>query len=218
MAKKRRIPKGSQQGRPVSQKQREEIVQSYAICGNKSQVAREMQLSRPTVVKVLHEAETDTSLQVARARALEQIQGRMHGTAERIIESITPEDLESGLIRKFDDDGVLVSVKSYGPSLMQKITSAAILTDKLKVLQETKQMLTDGKHEGPMGMPLPQDVDEALKQIGDRVRRLRILDVQFDDKHPEVVDRVQEVAHRASLNEQAEDADYEELDFDNPGE
>lgn len=211
-------PRGTNTGRALTPLQKESIVQTYAICGNKREVARQLRLSYPTVLNVLKAAEGNKELQVARKRALEDMAGRVHLKTHEILESVGPKDLESGLIKKYDDEGNLVHVKGYGPSLMQKVTSAAILTDKMKVLQETKAALEQDRAYDPNALPLPQDVAAAVKQIGDRVKRLQVLDIQFADRNPEVADKVQEVAHKVSLDERIEDAEFEDLDFDNPGE
>ena len=79
-----------------------------------------------------------------------------------------------------------------------------------------QNLLEEGKTDA-QGMPLPGDVDAALKQIGQRIKRLRILDVQFEDKHPEVASKAQDIAQATELQKDAQDADYEEIDpFDNP--
>lgn len=215
MAKKRK--KGqTQQGRVLTSTQKEMIVQAYALTGNKALVCRQLHLAPATVAKVIKEAETDLTLQKVRVSALEDVAGQVHGKTTEILNSITGEDMESGLIKINNADGTLKSVKAYGPSLMQKVTSAAILTDKLKVIQETKAAITQDHAADPTALPLPGDMQEALKQIGQRVKRLRVLDVQFADHHPELASQVQDAAHKASLNEDIEEADYEELDFDNP--
>ena len=200
--------------------QEEMITQMYAVTGNKSQVARELGVSWPTVHRVVQKAQTDVTLQKARQRALDDVAGRVHGKTVEILDSIAPEDLESGLIKTHDDEGNLLAAKSYGPSLMQKVTSAAILTDKLKVIQETKQALGQDHADGAAGMPLPQDIEAALTAIGDKVKRLRVMDIQFQDKNEGLANKVQDVAHRASLNEDIEETSYEEIKldaFDNPG-
>jgi transposase-like protein len=221
MARKRKSPsnpRGQYRGKPMTGLQKESIVQTYALCGNKREVARQLGVSYPTVLRVLKDAENDTQLQKARSRAMEDLAGKVQAKTNEVLESITPEDMESGLIKKYDDDGNLVSVKGYGPSLMQKVTSAAILTDKMKVIQETKQVLESDRSQDPTALPLPQDVQAAVKQIGERVKRLQILDIQFHDRNPEVAEKLQEVAVKASLDERITDADFEELDFDNPEE
>jgi len=216
MARRRgkKRPKGSQQGVAPSPLQEEMIVQAYAVSGNKSEVARNMRMTVPTITKVLRKADSDIHLQKIRSHALEEIRGKVHGKAVEIIDSISPEDIESGLIKVHDDSGELVSVKSYGPSLMQKVTSAAILTDKLKVITETRQAMEQDRESDPASLPLPGDIESALQAIGEKVKRLRVLDVQFHDKNPELAERVQDAAHRASLNQEIEEASYEELDFD----
>lgn len=205
-------------GRPVTQLQKEMIVQAYALCGNKTQVAREMQCSNQTVHNVIKEAQTNRSLQKARASALEDVAGKLHSKTTEIIESITPEDMESGLIKVFDKDDPdkLVSVKAYGPSLLQKVTSAAIFADKLKVVEDVKKAIVEDNTGNPATLPMPEDVQSALRMLGQKVKRLRVLDVQFDRNNEDIASKVQDVALAASLNAHVEEADYEDLDFDNP--
>ena len=178
-----------------------------------------MGCSDNTVRNVVKAAESDKSLQSARVTALESVAGQLHGKTVDIIDSIGPEDLESGLIKVFDkeDPSKLKSVKAYGPSLLQKVTSAAILTDKLKVVEETKQcIMADSGAEGEGQLMLPSTVQGALKMLGKKVKRLQFIDVQFADKHEDTVSKVQEVAQKAELHKDIEDADFEDLDFDNP--
>lgn len=209
-------------GRALTQFQREMIIQAYALCGNKAQVAREIGCGKSTVHKVVKQAQSDKALQKARTSALEDVAGQVHGKAVEIIESIGEQDLESGLIKNYgdkDDPDRLTSVKAYGPSLLQKVTSAAILTDKLKVIEETKQaVLADGGG-GEGGLPLPGTIQESLRLLGQKIKKLRIIDVQFDSKHEDTVSKVQETAHAAELHKDVDEADYEDLsppDFDNP--
>lgn len=205
-------------GRGLTQLQREMIIQAYALCGNKSQVARDVGCSAQTVTSVVKAAETDRSLQKARSSALEDVAGKLHAKTTEIIESIVPEDMESGLIKVFDkeDPTKLKSVKAYGPSLLQKVTSAAILVDKTGVVETTKQALIADNAIDPHKLPLPGEMQESLRLLGKKIKHLRVVDIQFADKHEETVSKVQETAHAASLNEHIEEADYEDLDFDNP--
>ena len=205
-------------GRAVTQFQREMIIQAFALCGNKSEVARQMGCSDNTVRNVIKAAEADRSLQKARLSALEDVAGQVHGKTNEIIESIGPQDLESGLIKTYDkeDPTKLKAVKAYGPSLLQKVTSAAILVDKIKAVEETKTLITSGGEEEAGQLMLPQDIQGALKLLGTKIKRIRMLDVQFNSKHEETASKVQEVAHKAELHPEVEDADFEDLDFDNP--
>ncbi|KPJ95867.1 MAG: hypothetical protein AMJ55_02960 [Gammaproteobacteria bacterium SG8_15] len=197
---------------------KELILQTYAVCGNQRMTAERNGVCVRTVKNVLVEAEKNSELQKVRARAVEGLAGRVHGKAQEIIDSIAPQDIESG--REFirDGNGNLQRVVQWGPSLMQKVTSAAILTDKLKVLEDIKSDLRGGSPESS-GMPLPSNVDEALRRIASKVKRLRILDVQFEDKHQETAVKLQDAATRAGLSEDMiEEAEIEPIiDLDNPG-
>lgn len=206
-------------GRALTQLQREMIIQAYALCGNKSQTAREMGCSVATVHNVVKAAQLDRSLQKARSSALEDVAGQLHGKTVDILGSITDTDMESGLIKKHDDEGNLTSVKAYGPSLLQKVTSVAILTDKLKVVEDTKQALLGDGSGDPLAMPTPESVQAALKQLGVKIKSLRMIDIQFDRNNEEVASKVQDIAQAAELNKNVDEADYEDLnpiDFDNP--
>lgn len=204
---------------PISQAKKEMIVQVFAICGNKAQTARELGISQPTVYKTLKEAETNRELQKARTRALDELAGQVHGKTVEIMESISPTDLESGreLIR--NEEGQVVRKVEWGPSLLQKVTAAAILTDKCKVIEETKAAIAQDASTGEGGMPLPGTVQESLRQLGQRIKRLRVLDVQFDAKQPELTQKLQDTVAAAEVHPDCEEADYEEIkldDFDNP--
>lgn len=201
----------------MDQFQEEMIVQAYAMCGNKSEVSRKLNLSLPTIHKVLKKAEIDPVLRQARADTLARLGGKVYEKTNEILESITPDDLESGQIKKYDAEGNLESVKSYGPSLMQKVTSAAILTDKLRVLQDAKKALLEDGGAQPGAMPLPNNIEDALRLISEKVKRLRVIDVQLHDKVPDLTTKVHDMATRAALERGIEDAEFEVLDFDNPG-
>lgn len=205
-------------GRAITQFQKEMIIQAFALCGNKSQVAREMGCSDGTVHRVIKLAESDKTLQKARLSALEDVAGQVHGKTNEIIQSIGPQDLESGLIKVFDKENpsILKSVKAYGPSLLQKVTSAAILVDKLKAVEETKLLITTENDPGDGQLMLPSDMQGSLRMLGKKIKNIRMLDIQFADKNEDTVSRVQEVAHKAELHPDVEEADFEDLDFDNP--
>lgn len=216
MARKRRKHR-SKIGTPTSQLTKEMVIQAYALCGNKAQVAREIDISWPTVHKIIQEAETDKSLQKARRTALEDVAGKVHAKAVEVIDSIGESDIESGLIKTYDEDGKLVQVKAYGPSLLQKTTSAAILVDKLGVIEQTKRALLEDHGNGVGQLPMPDNIQDALKVIGEKVARFRMIDVQFRDKQPELATKLADVQAAMREDDQIEDADYVDLDaFDNP--
>lgn len=208
-------PKGTRQGSPLSDMEKEMLIQAYAVCGNQRAVARNMGVGVKTVYNVLKEARTNTQLQKARARAVEELAGKAHSKSLEMLESITPADMESGLIDIHDQHGNLVQRRQYGPSLLQKVTSVAIMVDKQAVLANMQRDLED-IGQTTSGIPLPGDVQGAIKRIGQQVKRLRILDVQFESKAPDTAQKVQDMALKADVDfENAEEAEFE-IDLDNP--
>jgi hypothetical protein len=144
----------------------------------------------------------------------------VHGKTHEILESVGPADLESGREFRYDSDGNMIGKVEWGPSLMQKVTAAAILTDKLKAIEETKQAITADGGMDQNGLPLPSTVQESLQLLGRKIKRLRMLDVQFDDKQPDLSQRIQDQVAAAEAHPDVDEADYEEIklsDFDNPG-
>ena len=209
-------PKGMRQGSPLSDMEREMLIQQYAVCGNQRQVARNMGIGVKTVYNVLKEARTNTKLQKARAQAVEELAGKAHSKSLEMLDSITPADMESGLIDIHDHDGNLVARRQYGPSLLQKTTSLAIMVDKQAVLASMQRDLEETSLD-VAGIPLPQDVNAAIKRIGTQLKRIRVLDLQFDTKQTDTAQHVQQVAQKVGLDlENATEAEVEEFDLDNP--
>jgi len=216
MAKKPR-----RRGKQISDHQKELVVQAFALTGNKSQVCRDLNFSRPTVIKILKEAETNRELQKARSRALEGLAGQVHGKTTEILESITPSDLESGRELFRNDEGQVIRKVEWGPSLLQKVTAAAILTDKVRVIEETKKVLEVDPGAGQTGLPLPGTVQASLKLLGAKIKRIKAFDIQFESKQPELSERLQATVAAAEAHPEIEDADYEDISmdsFDNPPE
>lgn len=215
MAKKPR-----KRGKQITTTQKELVVQAFALTGNKSQVCRDLNLSRPSVIKILKEAETNKELQKARTRALDALAGQVHGKTNEIINSISPVDLESGLQLRRNAEGEVVGKVAWGPSLLQKVTAAAILTDKIKIIEETKAAINadaGSGHDG--GMPLPGTVQESLRLLGRKVKRIKAFDIQFEANQPDMSQRIQDTVAEAEVHPDIQEADYEELSldsFDNP--
>jgi hypothetical protein len=136
--------------------------------------------------------------------ATQDLAGRAHRAAENVLDSIGPADLESGRIVEKDEDGNVTNVKMWGPSLLQKVTAVGILADKTKTLQDLQEQLAIEAGQAD-AMPLPADVNQAISQIASKVKRLRLLDVQFEDKQPEsLTDKLQDEAIRQAVNETPE--------------
>lgn len=213
MAKER--PKGtSAPGQPISAKQREEIFQVYLLTGNKTETARRTGLAVKTVrihLKQMEES-SDPEFQKFRRRATEELAGKVYGKATDILDNITPEDMQSGRIEMKDDAGNIVRVVEYGPSLMQKVTAHAILVDKVKVLREVEHAMDEGAQDG--GLLLPQTLEALKSGIRGKLKGLTFLNVQLEQEHPDLSQRVQAKLEEA---ETVVDAEYIDItDFDNP--
>jgi len=203
--RRRRLPRGTRQGKPLTDSQREGIIQVYAITGNKRETARQLGVAESTVYKVLAELQKQPSaLRKARAQATQELAGRAHRAAEEILDSIGPADYESGRIVQKDEDGNVTNVKLWGPSLLQKVTAVGILADKTQTLHNLQEQLQNSTGSVD-SMPLPADLDAAVRQIASKVKRLRIMDVQFEDKQPETLTQVlQDEAIREAVKEAPE--------------
>lgn len=217
---RKRKPKarGTRQGKALTDSQREGILQIYAITGNKSETARQLGVAVSTVYNVLREANSRATHEVRKARqmATQDLAGRAHRAAENILDSIGPADLESGRIVEKDDDGNVTNVRLWGPSLLQKVTAVGILADKTKTLQDLQEQLAIDSRAND-SMPLPADLNQALAQIASKVKRLRIMDLQFENKQPEsLTEKLQDEAIKAAIKETPEpepiEADFEVID------
>jgi aminoglycoside phosphotransferase len=209
----RPIAKMTKSGRQLTEIQRETILQVYAITGNKSETARQLGVSESTVYKLIKEAsKAPAALREARAQATEELAGRVHAKAEMVLDSITPADLETGRIEQYDEHGNLTNIKLWGPTLLQKVTSVAVLTDKTKVLSELREGLRATHDIGANSMPLPQDVDTALRQIAQKVKRLRLLDVQFEDNPAAPPDLTQKLQDAVIVEEAVDAVDAQIID------
>lgn len=200
---KRKV-RGLQSGKAVSPKQKEQMLQLYGVEGNYTEVARLMRLSVSTVTKYIKQmlADPDPQIAAARQRTARQLAGKVSRKANEVIDSITPEDMESGLIKNHDDDGKLTSARSYGPSLMAKVTASAILTDKMKVLAELEEML--GSEQAENRLLTPGDIGSLVSGIRTKIKSMQFLNVQFEKDHPDLSQRAQAILEEAEVIEATE--------------
>lgn len=193
--------KGRQQGRPVSEEQKALIFQAYALTGNKEETGRLVGVSAKTVRKVLNE-KASTELQAARAKAAVELSEKVHAKAERVIDAITPEKLEAS-------------------SASQLAVVGGILIDKLPVLERVRaELLAESGESGRM--PLPTEEAAMLRVLANKINAIEVLRVELRDPAMEEELRraraLLEQAQSAALDEsKVVEAEYEEVDLDNPG-
>ncbi len=195
----------------LTQEQRETVFQIYSACGTIAETQRQTGCSYNTVKQIIRDAESDLSLQAARGRALDSLAGRAQAEAEKVLQSISPDDLETTREATFGARGNFTGTKIVGPTLLDKTRAFGILADKTAMLQQARRVTlpsaSDSSSQGEAGLLLPQDVASARDLIAQKVKRLRIVDVSFAEG--ETGQRIQELTRKANLSEQqVEDADY----------
>ena len=205
-------PKGKQSGLAVSPEQKEEMLQIFLVTGNKRETARRMGLSEGCVqghLKRLIE-ENDGQVLAARRQATQQLAGKVHHKAARIIDSIGDVDIESGRIARRNAAGEITGYQYYGPSLLQKVTAGAILSDKLDVLRKHEMLLTTEGQEGRLLMP--QTIEGLISGIKGKVSQISVLNVKFEDEHKDLSQRVQDKLEEAAVIEEVEVIGLDDLD------
>ena len=222
MAKRRKgHPRGQNAGRQLSPAQQEGIVQTYAVTNSIRETARQCRITEKTARKYINLV-PQSEIAKARLGAQKKLAGKIHRQAEAIIDSIKPEDLESGRIPIYGTadpetgERPVVGYRNFGPTLMQKVTSAAILTDKLQVLSNMESALRDGSESGEL--LVPQDIKALVAGIRGKVKSLTVLNLKFAEENPDLSQRVQSKLAEAEALADAKEADAEVLDFDNPEE
>lgn len=209
------VPAGKQQGKALDLVKKEQVRQTFMLTGNKRETARQCGVSVKTVYNVLQEAE-DPEASRNRAMLAQQLATKTHIKAEQILDSISGEDFESGYLR--DEQGNLVFDKQgrpifQGPTLNQKVVSAAIMVDKLGVIEQYRQNVLG--ENGPTQLMLPEDIQSLKSGIASKVKKLRVMDIEFGDS--EADQKRDELLRQAQQEiERAEEIEAIELDFDNP--
>lgn len=205
------MPKGTD----LTPVDKELIRQTFLILGNKTHTAKKLGLSRRVVVNVLKEQAETGELDRARRDSAIAIAGRIHDKATQILDSIAPHDIESGREIRRNEAGQVTQVLSWGPSLMQKVTAAAILTDKLKVIREYEKAMVQDRGNGQL--PMPDDLVALASGIKQKLKSLTFLNVQFARDHPGITEKVTEAMQTAAVLAAAgaEETEAEVIDFDN---
>ena len=208
-----KIPRGTRQGKPLSDMEKEIIRQTQMITQNKAETARQMGVTRKTVVEVLKQnRDEDPAVIEARRQSAIAMAGKVHGKVDAILNAITPADLESGHEDIRDSEGNLIRRVNWGPSLLQKVTAGAIFIDKLPVLAQYEQAIS-ADYDRVGGLPLPSEIKALVSGVTNKIKSLSILNVQFAADNPDLSQRAQEVIAEAEILK----TEPEVLDFDNPG-
>lgn len=195
----------------LTQVQKELIVQTHAAVGSIIGTARELGVSQATVAKLVKAAETDHTLQMARSRATEELAGKAHAEAERILASITDEDLTTVVQPTYHANGTFRKHEALGPSLADKTRAFGIMADKAVLLQQARRATlpasSDPADTGVAGLLLPSSIEDARRQILMKAKRLRIVDLEFSQG--ETGQHIDNIINRANLTQQdVEDAEY----------
>jgi len=216
--KKRPRPRGKQAGKAISPVQKEQIRQTFMLTSNKRETARLCSVSEKSVYNVLNEAEDPEAIR-NRARAANELSAKVHAKAVQILGHITEEDFQSGYLK--DEDGELKFDRQgrpiwIGPTLNQKVVGAAIMVDKLPVLEDFRAKL-EGDTSGMAELMTPESIAALTQGIQSKMKSLRFLSVEFKDSPQEKA--AEELLKKAQTEIEAEEAEYEDipLDFDNPG-
>ena len=210
--KKKAPVKGSQPGRALSEEQKEQVFQLFLLTGNKTEVARRMNLSEGAVRKHLKlvASETDPEFQAARRKARLELQGKVQAKAHGILDSITASDMEAGRIPVMDEDGNIVRMIEYGPSLMQKVTAHAILVDKTKVIEDMGLALQN--EDSNNALLTPNTIEALVSGLRGKMKSLAVLKVNFEEEQPDLSQRIQEKMAEAEIIVEPEVLDLDSLD------
>jgi hypothetical protein len=177
--------------------QEEMIHQMYAVCGNKREVARRLDLCEATVSNYLKKI-PPSEVREARANAQVEMADRVHSKTISIIDSIGPEDIAKA-------------------SLVQKVTAGAILIDKELVVRQNEISLRAS--ESSNDLLIPEEIGPLVDGITNRIRRIKLLDIQFERSNPDLTQEVQEKLAKAEALAAAEvvNAEVKSIDEFDPG-
>ena len=191
---------------------REVIMQLYASTGSMREAARRFGCCEATARTVINAKMRDPHALAGRARALDEMAGKVHAVADRVIDSIAPSELESEWTPKQSADGAFTGWSLRGPSLRDKVAAVGVLADKVRLLNAARfEALsgtignTIGSSEADLALMYPASIDDARRLIAQKVRRLRILDVEFHVDDPNTSARISELAQTAKIEDVALD-------------
>lgn len=205
----------------LSPPEKEWIYQTWVTWDNKAETARRCNVSLGSVQNVIKEFTGKNpdkpqlpETRVDRAKAHADMAGRIRSTADMVLETITPEDMESGRFPRLDREGKVIGYTYYGPSSVAKATTFGILKDKetqqIKLEQEMLADVQSGK------LMLPSDLLGMVGQAKRMIKEIKILDIRFEEDNKDLLTSMQEVMAEAEVVEQEMPNVVSIDEFDNP--
>ena len=209
---------------------KEWIYQTWVVTNNKSETARRCRVSIGSVNNVLKELQGKNpdkpqlpETRADRAQRHADMADRICRTADMALESITPDDMDSGRFpitemrtdsETGEDKEVVVGYRYYGPSAVQKATTFGILKDKETQQINIEQDMLQDVQSGKLMLPseLSGMVDEAKRMIKD----VSILHVRFEEENPDLLTTMKEVIAEAEVLEESRPDVKSFNEFDNP--
>jgi len=166
----------------LSPRDRETIVMLYYQNGSYKLTASALGITPATVSRIISDSEKDPRMKVLHAQVLEKLAGQSVGVGVRVLESIKDAELKTTYHKTHTKGGEL-KIAQEGPSLADKAKIAQVAADSAQKLTAAAQSLRGGG-DGQVGLMLPTDIEAARLLLAQKMKRLRILDVEFDDSEP----------------------------------
>lgn len=116
------------------------------------------------------------SVKQARAKALEELAGKLTEKAVLAIDNITPDSLTHDRIVHYDKEGNVTGVSHSGPTGQQIAITAGVLLDKVTALEAKASAL---RGETPLALS-PDSFAELLKTVQGRITKLTSINANVD--------------------------------------
>lgn len=214
-AKPRNKKNPGKQGQRLTPVEKEHVLQTYMLFKNKKKTAEMCGVSIRTVYNILDEAaQAPKELQEDRLKVARRIGSKISEKLEQTIDSLTPEELESGRIPIRDPkSGEVVAYKHYGPTAPQKALVIGILQDKMKVNEEYQRAI--GEDADKHKILLPTHLGDLRDAILGEMDSLSFLKIDFKKHAPDVERQTQELLEDLEVA-RVEEPEIVVDDFDNP--
>jgi hypothetical protein len=166
----------------------------YYQNGSYALTAKALGITPATVSRVISDSEKDPRMKVLHAQVLEKLAGQSVGVGVRVLESVTDGELKTRYHKTYTKGGEM-KIAQEGPSLADKAKLAQVAADSAQKLTAAAMSLRGGG-DGNVGLMLPSDLEAARLLLVQKMRRLRITEVEFDDSEAgqlakNVVDRAE---------------------------